>query len=121
VYPEESYMTIDERLEYIATLQQSHDEQIGKLVEQSARVDQRMEVLAHRMDSLAEQMGVLTQQMGVLTQQMSGLTQEMSGLTHQMGVLTQRTVQAMDSINRLARIAEIQDQRIEDLENDMPS
>jgi hypothetical protein len=57
-------MTIDERLEFIATLQQTHDEQIGKLVEQSALVSERMEVL------------------------------------------TERTIQAMDAINRLARIGE---------------
>ena len=61
-------MTIDERLEFIATLQQTHDEQIGKLIE--------------RQD-----------------------------------VLTERTIQAMDAINRLARIVENHEERIEDLEN----
>jgi hypothetical protein len=65
-------MTIDERLEYITTLQQTHDEQIGKLVEQNA-------------------------------------------------ILTERTIQAMDAIGRLARIAEIHEHRIEDLEGRRPS
>lgn len=68
-------MTIDERLEFIATLQQTHDEQIGKLIEQSDRQSARLDVL------------------------------------------TERTIQAMDAINRLARIAESHDQRIEDLED----
>jgi hypothetical protein len=30
-------MTLDERLEFIATLQKAHDEQIGRLVEQPDR------------------------------------------------------------------------------------
>jgi hypothetical protein len=65
-------MTIDERLEFIATLQRTHDEQIGKLVEQNALASERMDVL------------------------------------------TERTIQAMDAINRLARIAESHERRIED-------
>jgi hypothetical protein len=72
-------MTIDERLDFIATLQRTHDEQIGKLVEQNALVSERMEVL------------------------------------------TERTIQAMDAINRLARIAESHERRIEDLEDRRPS
>jgi K+/H+ antiporter YhaU regulatory subunit KhtT len=60
-------MTIDERLEYIATLQQAHDDQIGKLIEQG-------ELSARRIDALAQQMAVLAE----------------------------RTIQAMDAINRLA-------------------
>ena len=72
-------MTIDERLDFIATLQRTHDEQIGKLVEQNALVSERMEVL------------------------------------------TERTIQAMDAINRLAGIAESHERRIEDLEDRRPS
>jgi len=68
-------MTIDERLEFIATLQQTHDEQLGKLIEQGDRQSARI------------------------------------------GVLTERTIQAMDAINRLARIVENHEQRIEDLED----
>jgi uncharacterized protein with PIN domain len=60
-------MTLDERLEYIATLQQTHDEQIGRLV-----------------DHLAE---------------------HIAASNKRMDVLTERTIQAMDAINRLARIA----------------
>ena len=39
---------LDERLEYIATLQQAHDEQIGNLVEQSALHEKRLVVLTER-------------------------------------------------------------------------
>jgi hypothetical protein len=65
-------MTIDERLEFIATLQHTHDEQIGKLIEQNA-------------------------------------------------ILAERTIQTMDAIGPLARIAEIHEHRIEGLENGRPS
>ncbi len=68
-------MNIDERLEYISTLQQSHDEQIGRLDEQIGK-------LAAHMD-----------------------------------VLTERTTQAMEAINRLARIADIHEDRISGLED----
>ena len=79
-------MSIDERLEFLLTLQQSHDDQIVKLVEQGALNSAAIGALAGRMD-----------------------------------VLTERTIQAMDAINRLAHIAQSHDQRIEDLENRRPS
>ena len=63
-------MSIDERLEFLLTLQQSHDDQIVKLVEQGALNSAAIGALAGRMD-----------------------------------VLTERTIQAMDAINRLAHIA----------------
>jgi hypothetical protein len=58
--PEARFDRIDRTLEYVLTLQSSRDEQIAKLVEQSARHETRMELL------------------------------------------TERTIQAMDAINRLA-------------------
>jgi len=66
---------IKQTLDYVATLQRSHDEQIGKLVEKTDRLAERMAVLA------------------------------------------ERTIQAMDAIARLARIADIHEDRIEGLEN----
>jgi DNA-binding ferritin-like protein len=66
---------IKQTLDYVATLQRSHDEQIGKLVEKTDRLAERM------------------------------------------AVLTERTIQAMDAIARLARIADIHENRIDDLEN----
>jgi len=72
-------MTPDERLLYLLTLQQSHDDQIAKLVEQ-----------------------------GNLN-------------TEHIAALTKRTMQAMDSINRLAHIAENHENRLEDLEGPHPS
>ncbi len=86
-------MTIDERLEYIATLQQSHDEQITKLVERGDRAAELIEALTRRMDASAQRMDVLTE----------------------------RTIQAMDAINRLARIADNHENRIDNLEGQRPS
>ncbi len=82
-------MTLDERLEYIATLQQTHDEQIGRLVEQSDETRSMIRALAAKTDRLTEHMDKLTE----------------------------RTIQAMDAINRLARIADNHEGRIGDLED----
>ena len=60
---EEQWGRIQQTLDYIATLQRSHDEQIGRLVEQGDRNERRI------------------------------------------ALLTERTIQAMDAINRLANIA----------------
>lgn len=81
-------MTIDEQLAYIRTLQQSHDEQIGKLVDH----------------------------MDALTERMDALTERMDAGNARMDVLTERTIQAMEAINRLARIADIHEDRISGLE-----
>jgi hypothetical protein len=75
-------MTLDERLEYIATLQQTHDEQIGKLVEQADRNEKL-------------------------------LAEHIAASSKRMDVLTERTIQAMDAINRLARIAGSHEDRID--------
>jgi prophage DNA circulation protein len=85
-------MTLDERLEYIATLQQTHDEQIGRLVETT--------------DKLVEQSD--------RTEKM--LAEHIAASTKRMDVLTERTIQAMDAINRLARIAGSHEDRIDALE-----
>ena len=92
-------MTIDERLEFIATLQQSHDDQIGKMVEQGSRNTVAIAALTGRMDTLA---------------------QSMSNLTQVVNILSNRTIQAMDAIGRLANIAAGHDERIEKLENGYP-
>ena len=79
-------MSIDERLEYILTLQQSHDEHISKIIEQSA-----LNSAANALNSAA------------------------------IKTLTERTIQAMDAVSRLAHIADIHDQRIDDLEGQSPA
>lgn len=79
-------MSIDERLEYILTLQQSHDEHISKIIEQSA------------LNSAAIALN-----------------------TAAIKTLTERTIQAMDAVSRLAHIADIHDQRIDDLEGQSPA
>ena len=79
-------MSIDERLEYILTLQQSHDEHISKIIEQSA-----LNSAAIALNSAA------------------------------IKTLTERTIQAMDAVSRLAHIADIHDQRIDDLEGQSPA
>ena len=79
-------MSINERLEYILTLQQSHDEHISKIIEQSA------------LNSAAIALN-----------------------TAAIKTLTERTIQAMDAVSRLAHIADIHDQRIDDLEGQSPA
>jgi uncharacterized coiled-coil DUF342 family protein len=87
--PEERWEKIQNTLDYVATLQRSHDEQIGKLVEHGDRNERHIGELTIRMDKLTERMDKLTE----------------------------RTIQAMDAINRLANIAANHDDRISDLEN----
>jgi hypothetical protein len=81
-------MTIDERLdrltqnlEFVMTLQRSHDDQIARLIEEGVNLDKRLD----RLDEHAR-------------------------------LLTERTVQAMDAIGRLARIVEIHENRLDDRE-----
>jgi len=75
-------MTIDERLQMLVAVQASHDDQIGRLVEEGGRLDQRIKAQDERM-----------------------------------AVLTERTIQAMDAINRLANIAQSHEDRLGDLED----
>jgi predicted nucleic acid-binding Zn-ribbon protein len=93
--PEQRWEKIEQTLAYVTTLHRSHDEQIGKLVEQSDRNERLIGALAERMGGLAERM---------------------DGLTQRMDVLTQRTIQAMDAINRLGNIAMSHEDRIDSLE-----
>ena len=83
---------IKQTLDYVAMLQRSHDEQIGKLVETT--------------DKLVEQSD--------RTEKM--LAEHIAASTKRMDVLTERTIQAMDAINRLARIAGSHEDRIDALE-----
>jgi hypothetical protein len=71
--PEQRWDKIEQTLDYVATLQRSHDEQIGRLVEQGDRNERFIGALTERMDVMAERMDVLTE----------------------------RTIQAMDAIGRL--------------------
>jgi hypothetical protein len=86
-------MTIDERLLYLTTLQQSHYDEIAKLVEQG----------------------------NLNTVHIAALTQRMDASANLMDVLTERTIQAMDAINRLGRIADNHENRIDGLEDQRPS
>ena len=86
-------MSIDERLEYILTLQQSHDEHISKIIEQSA-----LNSAAIALNTAAIALNTAT-----------------------IKTLTERTIQAMDAVSRLAHIADIHDQRIDDLEGQSPA
>jgi len=71
---EQRWDRIDQTLEHVATLQRSHDQLIGKLVEQGDRNERLV------------------------------------------GTLAERTIQAMDAINRLANIAVSHEDRIDKLE-----
>ena len=77
---EQRWDRIGQTLDYVATLQRSHDEQIGKLVEQGDRNERLIGALTVRMD-----------------------------------VLTDRTIRAMDAINRLANIAATHEDRIDNI------
>ena len=79
-------MTIDERLLYLSTLQQSHDDAISRLVEQGHDTDRRIKAMTQGFE-----------------------------------VLKERSIQMMDSINRLAHIAASHDERLDDLEGRPPS
>ena len=121
-------MTLDERLEYIATLQQTHDEQIGRLFEKAAeteeifrslgiKTDERIAALAGRVDAIAEHADGAARRVDALGRHVDALAGHMGTLTGKMDVLTERTIQAMAAINRLARIADNHEDRIGDLEN----
>jgi chromosome segregation ATPase len=95
-------MTIEERFEdnartvqFILTLQKSHDDQIAALIERDA-------ALFAKVDILTDKMNILTDKVEILTDKVD--------------ILTDRTMQAMDSINRLGHIAANHDQRLDDLE-----
>jgi hypothetical protein len=47
--PEQRWEKIEQTLDYVATLQRSHDEQIGRLVEQGDRNERLIGALAERM------------------------------------------------------------------------
>jgi hypothetical protein len=76
---EERLDRIGDKLVFVATLQHTNEEHIGRLIEKT--------------DLLADQNAILTT----------------------------RTVQAMDAIRRLARIADNHEDRLEDLEDGQPS
>jgi ABC-type transporter Mla subunit MlaD len=80
---------IKQTLDYVAMLQRSHDEQIGKLVEQSDRREKEL-------DTLRDTVGAMSRHMNVLTG---------------------RTIQAMEAIARLARIPDIHENRLDALED----
>ena len=84
--PQEHLDQIQHKLDYVATLQASHDEQLGKLTEDLTEFGEILKTMAEAAD-------------------------------RRMNVLTERTIQAMEAINRLARIADIHEDRIDILEN----
>lgn len=52
--PEEHLNQIQQKLDYVAMLQRSHDEQLGRLVEQGDHNEKAIASLAKTMDILAE-------------------------------------------------------------------
>jgi hypothetical protein len=86
---EERLDRISEKLELSLAINASYDEQIGRLVEAGARLDQRIDALEAKIDVLTEKVNVVTG----------------------------RTIQTMEAINRLANIDESHEDRIGDLED----
>jgi hypothetical protein len=86
---QERFHRIEETLEYVVMAQRSHDDQIGRLVEQVDRLVERADKNERLVAALAERSAVLTE----------------------------RSIQMMDAINRLAHIAAGHDERLDKLEN----
>jgi hypothetical protein len=97
---EERMDRVDRTLEFVAALQRTNEQDISKLVDQSQENSRGIA-------ALKEHEVVIDRQMEILAQRMT--------------VLTERTIQAMDSINCLGRTAENHQGRIEDSEGPRPS
>ena len=84
-------------------------------------IDERLDKITHTLEYLLTLQQSHDDHIGTLTQRMDETAQRMDETAKRMDVLTQRTIQAMDAINRLAHIAQSHDHRLEDLESGRPS
>ena len=84
-------------------------------------IDERLDKMTHTLEYLLTLQQSHDNHIGTLTQRMDETAQRMDETAKRMDVLTQRTIQAMDAINRLAHIAQSHDHRLEDLESGRPS
>ena len=84
-------------------------------------IDERLDKMMHTLEYLLTLQQSHDDHIGTLTQRMDETAQRMDETAKRMDVLTQRTIQAMDAINRLAHIAQSHDHRLEDLESGRPS
>ena len=87
-------MTIDERLIYLLSLQSARLERLTKMVEEGRLA---------------------------LTESTAASAQTTGASARLMDVLTERTIQTMDAVNRLMRLAESHGHRIEGFEDQHPS
>jgi len=89
--------------------------------------DERLDRLTERTDALAQSVELLTslhvdnerrmaEYMAQTSATMDKLAATVDVLGKRVDVLTERTIQAMDAINRLAVIVAAHDQRLDDLE-----
>src|SRR5215469_12742322 len=84
-------------------------------------IDERLERLTHTVEFVATLQRTNEEHIGKLIEQGDLSTRRVDKLATRMDELTERTIQTMDAINRLARIVESHEQRIEDIENQFPS
>lgn len=84
-------------------------------------VEERMERLEGQLQFVATLQRTNEEDIARLIEQNSQLSGHLKALAQNANVLNERTIQAMEAINRLARIADIHEQRIEDLEDQRPS
>ncbi len=84
-------------------------------------IDERLERLTETVEFVATLQRTNEEHIGKLIEQGQALTERMDRFSGRMDLLTERTIQAMDAVNRLARIVEIHDARLDDLEDQRPS
>ncbi|SPF40387.1 hypothetical protein SBA4_2490021 [Candidatus Sulfopaludibacter sp. SbA4] len=104
------------------------DERLDRLIERTDAIAQSVELLtslhvdnerrmAEYMAQTSATMEKMTANMDKLTAHVEKLSAHMEELTAKVDVVTERTIQAMDAINRLAVIAAAHEQRLDDLEH----
>ena len=101
--PEEQLKAIWTVLNALAETDQRLQERDAALQQRDAALRTRHEALMNRHEGLA--------------QSVEFLTHDVHELKDKLDILTERTIQAMDAISRLAGIAANHDRRIEDLED----
>jgi len=96
------------------------DERLDRLIERTDAIAQSVELLTSlHVDNerrMAEYMAQTGATMEKITANMDKLAATVDVLGKRADVLTERTIQAMDAINRLAVIVAAHDQRLDDLE-----
>jgi hypothetical protein len=81
------------------------------------RLTERHEALAQTVEITVAMQQTNEKQIAALVATVDRLAGKMDVLTGKVDILTERTIQAMDAITRLGRIAEAHESRLSDLED----